>query len=55
MLIGQLLAGPVVSVRSFLDLFLRFMMGKSHSPDKRPPQGRLRRRHDAHQAKKEFR
>jgi hypothetical protein len=55
MLIGQLLAGPVVSVRSFLDLFLRFMMGKSHSPDKRPPQGRLRRGHDAHQAKKEFR
>jgi hypothetical protein len=26
--------------------FLRFMMGKSHSRDKRCPQGRLRRRHD---------
>ena len=32
-------------------LFLRFMMGKSHSPDKRCPQGRLRRRHEASSGK----
>jgi hypothetical protein len=29
-----------------LDLFLRFMMRKSHSPDKRCPQGRLRGQHE---------
>src|SRR5215813_514458 len=36
-------------------LFLRFMMSKSHSPDKRCPQGRLRRRHEDRQVKNKFR
>jgi hypothetical protein len=31
------------------------MMGKSHSPDKRCPQGRLQRWHEGHQAKNKFR
>jgi hypothetical protein len=36
-------------------LFLRFMMGKSHSRDKRCPQGGMRRWHEGHQAKNKFR
>jgi hypothetical protein len=36
-------------------LFLRFMMSKSHSPDKRCPQGGMRRWHEGHQAKNKFR
>ena len=36
-------------------LFLRFMMRKSHSHDKRCPQGYLRLRHEDRQAKNEFR
>jgi hypothetical protein len=31
------------------------MMGKSHSPDKRCPQGRLRRRHEDDRAENKFR
>jgi hypothetical protein len=34
-----------IFARPLLDLFLRFMMRKSHSPDKRCPQGRLRGQH----------
>jgi hypothetical protein len=48
-----------LQVRSFLDLlstfFLRFMMLKSHSPDKRCPQGCLRGQHEAYQAMNKFR
>jgi hypothetical protein len=36
-------------------LFLRFMMGKSHSRDKRCPQGCLQQWHEDHQAKNKFR
>ena len=47
--------GPAVLPSFRCSLFLRFMMRKSHSPDKRCPQGRLRRRHTDRQAKNKFR
>src|SRR4029450_6940281 len=37
------------------DLFLRFMIGKSHSCDKRCPQGGMRQWHEDRQAKNKFR
>jgi len=57
---GRLFAGPSGPAfrrpgAIFSDLFLRLMMGKSHSSDKRPPQGRLRGWHEVRQAKNEFR
>ena len=43
-------AGSGVAPGIGCGLFLRFMMGKSHSHDKRLPQGGLRRRHEGGQA-----
>jgi hypothetical protein len=48
--------GPARDAESLgCGLFLRFMMGKSHSRDKRCPQGRMRRWHEGHQGKNKFR
>jgi hypothetical protein len=57
-LIGNLIGtGPARLFRRGLrcGLFLRFMMRKSHSRDKRCPQGHLRLRHEVRQAKNKFR
>ncbi len=48
-------SGPAVPPGPRCGLFLRSMMRKSHSRDKRCPQGRLRGRHEAHQAMTKFR